>query len=188
MEITDKDLVRSYLDGQTAALEELVNKYKAPLFGYILDMTQGGQDAEEVFQETWFRVIKKIRSYRDGNFFGWVMRIARNIVIDRARKKKPQLTLDAENENGTSNIELVSGSQDNPSSNLADHQTGIRIRKAVDELPPEQKEVFLMRTRLDLPFRDIADIQETSINTALARMQYALQKLRSILKEDYNEL
>jgi RNA polymerase sigma-70 factor (ECF subfamily) len=188
MDTTDKDLVKRYLDGQVVALEELVNKYRAPLFGYIIDMTQGGQDAEEVFQETWFRVIKKIKSYKHGNFFGWLVRIARNIVIDRARKKKPELTLDKENENGTTQLESLADAIHNPAERLSDHQTGARIRKEVDMLPADQKEVFLMRTKLDLPFKEIARIQGTSINTSLARMQYALQKLRSVLEEDYNEL
>lgn len=188
MDATDKDLVMCYLEGEVTALEELVNKYRAPLFGYILDMTRGRQDSEEIFQETWFRVIKKIRNYKEGNFLGWLMRIAHNIVIDTARKRKPELILDAENENGTANIELVAGREREPAADINDRQTGVRIHLAVEELPPEQKEVFLMRTRLDMPFKEIARIQGISINTALARMQYALQKLRSILEEDYNEL
>ena len=98
MEKTDKELVIKYQNGQVAALSQLVEKYQRPLFGFILNMTEGKDDANEIFQEVWFKVIKKISLYKPKNFFGWLVRIAHNTIIDRARRKKPDASLDEEKE------------------------------------------------------------------------------------------
>lgn len=184
----DKDLVCRYLDGDVDALGELVERYRRPLFGYILNMTGSATDADEVFQETWLRVIRKIRGYRHRNFMGWLVRISRNLVIDRARRRKPQVSLDAELGEGRSLGETLPGATPGPDAQTEDAELGRRIMSAVASLPVEQKEVFLMRVKTGLPFRQVAAIQGVSINTALARMQYALDKLRPILRNDYEDL
>lgn len=185
---TDIELLIRYRHGQVGALERLVEKYKRPLYGFIINMTEGHDDADEIFQEVWFRVIKKCGMYRHKNFFGWVVRIARNIVIDRARRRKPDFSLDEEREDNRSPAEVIPGNDPGPMSCLEAGELGRRIAKAVAGLPADQKEVFLLRVQTDLPFKEIALIQGVSINTVLARMQYALAKLRPMLKEDYEEV
>ncbi|MFC1499145.1 sigma-70 family RNA polymerase sigma factor [Verrucomicrobiota bacterium] len=188
MEDTDYKLLARYKAGQTEALESLVEKYRRQLFGYIINMRGYGADADEIFQEVWFRVIKKIHTYKHKNFLGWLMRIAHNIVIDKARHKKHDVSLDQERENQKSLADVMPGGEQDPAELLQADTLGQKISEAVAELPAEQKEVFLMRVKSDLSFKEIAGIQKVSINTALARMQYALAKLREDLKEDYKEL
>lgn len=185
--VEDGQLIALYRRGEVAALEQLVDKYRRPLFGYIVNMTGRAGEADEIFQEVWFRVIRKIDTYRQKNFLGWMIRIAHNLVIDRARRARPGVSLDVEREEGHSLAETIPGAELDPAERVEAGDLGRRITEAVAGLPEDQREVFLMRVESELPFKEIAKIQGTSINTALARMQYALQKLRTILKDDYDE-
>ena len=185
---TDSEVLARYRDGDTAALEVLVEKYKRPLFGFILNMTEYRGDADEVFQEVWFRAIRKIDSFKSGNFLGWLIRIARNLIIDRARRRKPNVSLDYEPEDGIPIVETIAGEEPGPSDRSEAGEIARQVADAVEQLPAEQKEVFLMRTQSDLPFKEIAAVQRVSINTALARMQYALARLRTLLADDYARL
>lgn len=187
-QLDDRELVARYRRGDVAALETLVQRYKRQLFGYILNMTGNAGDADEIFQEAWLKVIRKIHLYRHKNFFGWLVRITHNVVIDKARRKKPNISLDAESDEGTSIGNMLADSGPSPRAGVGNEDLGQKIAEAVATLPDEQKEVFLLRTQAELPFKEIAKIQGTSINTALARMQYALTKLRVPLKECYDDL
>jgi RNA polymerase sigma-70 factor (ECF subfamily) len=188
MEETDRSLLGRYRRGDVYALEKLVEKYKRPLFGYIVNMTGGNVEADEIFQEVWLRVIKKINSYKHKNFGGWLMRIAHNIVIDRARRKKGNISLDQEYGSSQSMLDFIADDRLPLLSSMDASALGVKIMEAVAGLPVEQKEVFLMRTKSDLAFKEIAKIQKVSINTALARMQYALAKLRTILADEYKTI
>jgi len=188
MDETDRDLISKYREGDISALETLVEKYRRPLFGYIVNMAGNRADADEIFQEAWFRVIRGIGSYRHSNFLGWLMRIARNIVIDRSRRKKPDLSLDQEREEGGTLAEVIPGSDPGPSREVEAGELKHAINEAVAELPGAQKEVFIMRVWSGLSFKEIAGIQRVSINTALARMQYAITKLRPKLEPVYRGL
>jgi len=188
MEKSDEVVLSEYRKGDVSSLEGLVEKYKRPLFGFILNMVRNKGDAEEIFQEVWFKAIKKIDSYRNENFFGWLVRIAHNTVIDGSRKKKPDFSLDEERENNWSAKDMVSDSGPGPDRNAENAELDRKIKEAISSLPFEQKEVFVARVQSGLSFKEIARIQKVSINTALARMQYALEKLRPLLKEDYAAL
>jgi RNA polymerase sigma-70 factor (ECF subfamily) len=188
METADRELLARYRGGDVDALAELVERYRRPLYGYILHMTEGRGDADDVFQEVWCRAIRKLRGYRHGNFQGWLMKIAHNLVIDRARKRGPEYSLDAEREDGISLRETVAGDTPDPSRQIEGRDLGQRIAEAVRRLPPPQREVFLLRTRAEMPFQRIAAIQGVSVNTALARMHYAVGRLRKRLRADLEDL
>jgi RNA polymerase sigma-70 factor (ECF subfamily) len=188
MEQSDQSLLNMYLDGQVDALEQLVEKHKGPLFGYIFNMVRSQHEADEVFQEVWFKVIKKAASYKNKNFRGWLMRIAHNIVIDRYRKKKPSVSLDDDRDDSRPLLDSVSANVESPAAETANSEVAAMIEEGVRNLPQNQKEVFVMRMKAGLTFREIAKIQKVTINTALARMQYALAKLRPGLIEVYHEL
>jgi RNA polymerase sigma-70 factor (ECF subfamily) len=182
---TDMELISRYRRGDDKAMEFLVEKYRRQLFGFILNMTRGAGEADDIFQEVWFKALKKIGTYTENNFPGWLIRIAHNIVIDRIRAQKPNLSMDMENEDGQSLGQTIAAPVQSPSRRLEAQEIRKKITQAVESLPPEQKEVFLMRVETDLPFKEISAIQGISINTALARMQYALAKLKAMLQEDY---
>ena len=187
MEASDRELIGRYRGGDVEALSQLVAKHRGPLMGYIVNMTRQRHEADEVFQEVWFRAISKMGSYRQRNFPGWLLRIARNIVIDRARKSRPGISLDA-GQKGIRTSEKIGGNNPDPAERAEANDLGQRIAEAVRTLPGEQRETFVLRAHAGLPFKEIARLQKVSINTALARMQYALAKLRPLLKEDYEAL
>ncbi len=183
---TDWELLQRYREGQVAALEALVDRHRRPLYGFILNMVHNPVEADEVFQEVWLRAIRKLETYWQKNFAGWLMRIAHNLVVDQIRKHKPIYCLDQPPaEGGETPRDRIAAATPDPAEQALRRELRERVARAVDTLPTEQKAVFLLRVEADLPFKDIAEIQEVSINTALARMQYALTKLRTLLKEDY---
>jgi RNA polymerase sigma-70 factor (ECF subfamily) len=185
----DETLINRYRDGDVHALERLVERHRRTLFGYIINMTEGREDADEVFQEVWFRAIRKLRLYRSKNFPGWLLRIAHNLVIDRARRRRPQVSLDG---GPDGDRPALGDSLADPAPSSADRaahaEIASRIREAVAGLPAEQREVFVMRTVQGLGFKEIAAVQKVSINTALARMHYATGKMRVTLRDLYDEL
>jgi len=190
MDQADIEYIKAYLGGDANALEPMVEKYKRPLYSFILKMTEGREDTDEIFQETWFRALKNIHKFRHKNFLNWLFRIAHNLVIDRARRNKrivSMQTVTGSEGEGTLEDRLPAPGI-SPAEEVGGTGLGERIDRAVEQLSPEQKEVFLMRMYANTPFKEIAKVQKCSINTCLARMQYALAKLRSILKEEYDEL
>ena len=188
MDRDDYQLIERYRHGDVEAISLLVEKYRRPLFGFILNMTEGQGDADEVFQETWFRALRKLDSYRQKNFMGWLVRIARNLIIDRHRRHRPTVSLDATREDETTPVRELADPGPDPSDRAVTDDDVGAIARAVEALPEEQKEVLLMRIQAGLSFKEIAKSQAVSINTALARMQYALSKLRPLLRDDYNAL
>jgi RNA polymerase sigma-70 factor (ECF subfamily) len=188
MEDQTHEWVMQYRNGNVEALGRLVEHFRRPLYGFILKMTEGRCDADELFQEVWFRAIRSLDSYRDNRFLSWLFRIAHNLIIDRARREKPTVSIhDSDPEDDEPAAAQLPANGPGPDREAAGRDLGLRIREAVSRLPDEQREVFLMRTEADMPFREIARIQGTTIGTALARMQYALAKLRQGLKDEMNE-
>jgi RNA polymerase sigma-70 factor (ECF subfamily) len=191
MDITDFECIEAYLGGDANALEPMVEKYKRPLYSFILKMTEGREDTDEIFQETWFRALKNIHKFQHKNFLNWLFRIAHNLVIDRARRNKRNVSMQTATggDDGDSTLEdHLPAPGISPAEEVGGTVLGVTIDQAVEMLSPEQKEVFLMRMYANTSFKEIAKVQKCSINTCLARMQYALTKLRSILKEEYDEL
>lgn len=180
----EKQWIRDYQRGDTAALERLVEHYRRPLFAFILNMMDGRGDAEEIFQEVWLRAIRNVSKYREKNFIGWLFRIARNYFIDQVRRQKKF----ASESDISDHADHLSDLRPDPSHSAGARDLGHRIREALRSLPIEQREVFLMRSEADLSFKQIASRQGTTVNTALSRMNYAVQKLRPLLLEDYQSL
>lgn len=182
----ENEWIQAYKRGDLTALDRLVEHFRKPLFSFIINMLQGQGDAEEIFQEVWLRAIKHLNAYRDKNFAGWLFRIAHNVFIDEIRRNKRIATSWSTDEESI--IETFPDQRPLPSDLASDADLGCRIRTALSSLPPDQREVFLMRSEADLSFKEIAKAQGISLNTALSRMNYALQKLRPLLTEEYQAL
>lgn len=180
-ETSDAVLVEQYLTGRTAAIETLVNRHRDRLYVFILNMVRSPAEADDVFQDTWLRAIRAMEGYRERNFGAWLARIARNLIIDRWRARKEMVSLDAEGAENAVADELPAGTMD-PARHAESSDMKALVAGAIDKLPAEQKEVVLLRLEAELSFREIAAIQDVSINTALARMQYGLSKLRGMLR------
>ncbi len=180
-EKSDRELIDAYLHGDEHAFETLYFRYRQMLYGYLNNMLRGNQaEADEVFADTWTRVIDKLPSYRDdGKFSAWLFRVAKNIFIDRIRRTRPESHSALDDENMP---ELPDDNAISPDRMLNASDTGKAIMDALNRLPEEQKEVFLLREQ-ELSFRDIARIQQCSLNTALSRMRYAVKALRDFLSE-----
>lgn len=188
-EENDEVLVKSYRKGDEEALAKLVDRYRARLFAFILNMAGRADEADDIFQDVWFRAIDRMGTYRDRNFLAWLTRIAHNLMIDRWRGRRASVSLDASEDEGGGNLsDRLSGPGPTPARQAETSDMVRRISVTVAALPLEQREVFLMRVQEDLSFKEIAKIQGVSINTALARMQYGLAKLRHLLEDERRPL
>lgn len=185
----DAKLLAAYRKGDAEALGRLVEKYQRPLFSFLCRFASNPGEADEWFQETWVRAIQHMNIFRQKNLLSWLFRIAHNLIIDQSRRKKPDCSLDAPcSESGAILSDFVPSPFPSPADEAAGRDLGRHIEAAAATLPVEQREVFWLRMAAGLPFKEIARIQRTSINTALARMQYALAKLRAALGPAYREL
>lgn len=189
MDEDDAALLSAYRNGDAEALGRLVEKYKRPLFSFILRFSAGREEADDLFQEVWVRAIHNMNRYRQKNLLSWLFRIAHNLIIDRVRRRRPLVPLDAPFcEGGIAPADYLAGNAAGPDRETDGRALGARIAEAAACLPVEQQEVFWLRMQAGLSFKEIARVQHCSINTALARMQYALAKLRRELAVEYDEL
>ncbi len=176
----DPELIRAFLDGNEAAFEVLYSRYKRQLYAFLNHLAGDAGVADEIFSETWLRAIDKLARYRDdGKFSAWLFRIARNLFTDRCRrvKRRAEVAL-----NDEAPPPVAAPVIDDPREFLANCELGEEISRALQELPDQQREVFLLRYE-DFSFKEIAEMQNCSINTVLSRMQYALRALRRRLQE-----
>jgi RNA polymerase sigma-70 factor (ECF subfamily) len=175
--LTDCDLIKLYLKGDDAAFETLYGRYRKPLYAFLNQMLPGQSAVvDDLYQQTWLRILKNMKGYREKNkFLAWAFRIARNLVIDHIRKEGKVEYVDPNEHDLGMDHQL-------PSSAASNKELHSALQQAVADLPPDQREVFLLRQR-DLSFKEIAQIQETSVNTALGRMRYATMKLQSQLSD-----
>jgi len=182
---TDKELIRKYLDGNHYCLEKLIHRHQNRVFAYILMVVKDKQLADDIFQDTFIKVIKTIRSgaYKEeGKFIQWVMRIAHNLIIDYFRKSKRIPVID--NDNADFDIfDTIRFTGPSVEDRIITDQIHDDVRSLIQLLPEEQKEVLFMRHYSEMSFKDIAEQTDVSINTALGRMRYALINLRKLIKE-----
>lgn len=183
--LTDYELVNQYLEGECTSLEELINRHRSRIYTYIYLMVKDQHLAEDIFQDTFIKVIKSLRDgkYRDdGKFLSWVVRIAHNLIIDHFRKKK-KMNLLSHDEYGADYLFSQNSTSLNVEDGYVQTQISKDIRSLIDELPADQREVVILRHFIGLSFKEIADFTSVSINTALGRMRYALINLRKLIKE-----
>lgn len=182
--LTDNELITRYMDGDESALKVLIQRHEKKVFSYIMLSVKNRELAEDIFQDTFIKVINTLRSgnYKEeGKFVQWVMRIANNLKIDYFRKMQRMPAVET---NGDFDIfDVIYGTDPSIEQKMITEQIYEEITGLVKLLPAEQREVLEMRIYQDVSFKDIAEMTGVSINTALGRMRYALINLRKIMKE-----
>jgi RNA polymerase sigma factor (sigma-70 family) len=183
-QLTDAQLVSSYLDGSEYALEQLINRHQLQIFNFINSKINDRDTSEDLFQDTFIKVIRTLKSgayNEEGKFLPWVMRIAHNLVIDHFRKSNRIPTVG--NKEDFDIFQFISDNSPNAESTLVQEQVLKDLQKLIQELPEDQKEVLIMRLYRDMSFKEIAENTNVSINTALGRMRYAIINLRKLITE-----
>ncbi|MCF6171736.1 MAG: sigma-70 family RNA polymerase sigma factor [Bacteroidales bacterium] len=182
---SEQELIRGYLNGKHSCLQTLIERHQNRLYSYIFLLVKDKQLADDLFQDTFVKVINtlKLGKYKDeGKFIQWVMRIAHNLVIDHFRKARKIPYVESHNADFDvfDTIQLTDPSIEEQ---LVMKQIHSDVKGLLQHLPEEQKEVIQLRCYSGLSFKDIADHTEVSINTALGRMRYALINLRKLIEE-----
>lgn len=182
--LTDSELIVRYQAGDESALKSLVLRYERRLFSYIMSSVKNKELAEDIFQDTFIKVINTVRSgnYQDeGKFFQWTMRIANNLKIDYFRKMQRMPVI--ETDESFDIFSVLGNREESAEEKIIREQTYCDIAHCLEYLPEEQKEVLKMRMYMDYSFKDIAKFTNVSINTALGRMRYAIINLRKIMQK-----
>ncbi|MFN0275380.1 MAG: RNA polymerase sigma factor [Chitinophagales bacterium] len=181
---TDKKLVKFYIAGDENALQTLISRHKDRIFTTIMFLVKDTYLAEDIFQDTFVKVIDTLRARRykeEDKFLPWVLRIAHNLCIDHFRrgKRMPVVTTG----DGHDIFEVLKFADTNAQEKMIYDQTAERVRKLVNNLPEEQRQVLILRHYSDMSFKEISDMMGVSINTSLGRMRYALINLRKLMAE-----
>lgn len=185
-EISDRDLVNSFLEGNQASIELLIEKHKRKVFAYIIILVKDKSLAEDIFQDTFIKVINTLKtgSYNDeGKFLPWVMRIAHNLSIDYFRKATRIPTV--ENREDYDVFNTIKIYDDSIEDKMINEQILKDVKRLIDFLPSDQREVLIMRHYQNMSFKDIAQQTNVSINTALGRMRYAIINMRKLIKKKH---
>ncbi|MEO0038029.1 MAG: hypothetical protein RIQ59_1240 [Bacteroidota bacterium] len=184
-QIPDALLVKNYIDGDENALSILIKKHQSKIYGFIYSKMPDRDVADDIFQDTFIKVIKTLKSNsynEEGKFLPWVMRIAHNLIVDHYRKNKKMPMLRETEE--FSIFSILSDNSLNVEGRIITDAIEKDLQKIIQELPSDQKEVLEMRIYQDLSFNEIAELTGVSINTALGRMRYALMNLRKIIEKN----
>jgi len=182
--LTDQQLVHLYMDGNADALATLVMRYKEKIYTSIYLLVKDKYLAEDIFQDVFIRVIDTLKGGRyteEGKFLPWAMRIAHNMCVDHFRKVKRSPSIKTSDDRDI--FEVLNFAEAGADQRMMQSQSHDRVRKMIDMLPEDQREVIIMRHYADLSFKEIADLTKCSINTALGRMRYGLINLRKMMTE-----
>ena len=183
---TDANLIRDYIQGDEKSLELLIYKHKSKIYNFIFSKVRDSEVAEDVFQETFIKVIKTLKngSYNEeGKFLSWVMRISHNLIIDFFRKTNRMPKFEARSDDYDV-FQFIKDDSPNAENTLINKQIVNDLQKLILELPLDQKEVLNMRIYRDMSFKEIAEATGVSINTALGRMRYAVINLRKMVMDN----
>lgn len=182
---TDAKLVEVYLAGRDKAFEKLYKRYERPLFSFILKFVNDRKSAEDLFQQTWMKVINGLPKYEEkGKFSSWLFGIANNCCIDHVRKVSRARVDESASAEG---VDRLPGGDGNPERDLMKREQQEWLKKAIAKLPEEQRQVVLLRLHGEMPFKEIARTLDSPLNTVLGRMHYAVQNLRKMMEEEFRE-
>jgi RNA polymerase sigma factor (sigma-70 family) len=181
---TDHELIHSFMDGDMNSLETLVVRHKDKLYTSILFLVKDKYLAEDIFQDVLIKIIDTIRGGRyteEGKFLPWAMRIAHNLCVDHFRKVKRTPAIKTSDDRDI--FEVLNFTEDSAETKMIKRQSHDRVRRMLDLLPEDQREVIILRHYAELSFKEIAALTNCSINTALGRMRYGLINLRKMMVE-----
>ena len=182
--MSDQELVKVYLSGNEKALQVLIERHQDKMFTSIYMLVKNREVAQDVLQDAFVKIITTLKSGKyneEGKFIQWAMRISRNLVIDHFRKsKKMPMVTDSEGNDVFGYINIPSPNQEDL---IVRSEREQKIRRLIEELPAEQREVLVLRHYAELSFKEISDLTNVSINTALGRMRYALNNLRKVIEK-----
>ena len=184
--LSDQVLLNSYISGDKSAISQLIERHSRRVKEYIRMMVKDNDVADDIFQETFIKAVRVIDEGRytdNGKFLSWILRIAHNQVIDYFRSRKQQKQVN-ETDAGYNVLGTLRFAEPTIEDEMVATQISSDVRRLVDQLPEEQREVVMMRYYSGLSFKDIAEQTDVSINTALGRMRYALINLRKLIKEN----
>ena len=190
-DMSDEELAVSYMEGNNRAFDLLLEHNQSKLFSYILFIVRDEDVANDVFQETFIKIIVKLRHRKyapTGKFAAWCMRIAHNVVMDQFRQLKSERIIEPTENNDLSNLTHDDLLDSNIETRFINDQVMKDIQKMIDLLPPSQREVVFMRCFQQMSFKEIAKTTEGSINSALGRMRYAILNMRKMARDNNVEL
>lgn len=185
-DMTDEQLALSYIDGNNRAFDLLLSRNQSKLYSYILFVVHDRDLADDVFQETFVKVISKLQAGRYtacGKFSAWLMRIAHNVIMDWYRESKADRIVEPTADNDLSNLSGEDLCEGNIENQYVNTQVMSDVRRIMESLPAPQREVVFMRFFQQMSFKEIAETTNVSINTSLGRMRYALMNMRRLAKE-----
>ncbi|AUC79717.1 RNA polymerase subunit sigma-24 [Nonlabens sp. MB-3u-79] len=180
--VQDAALVRQYIEGNEKGIEILITRHKQRIYSFIFSKVLDRDITEDIFQDTFIKVIRTLKRGKyneEGKFLPWVMRIAHNLVIDHFRRNKRMPKFQSRNDFDI--FDVISDGEESMEYEMITSQMHEDVRRLIEELPEDQKEVLTMRIFKEMSFKEIATATDVSINTALGRMRYALINLRKVI-------
>lgn len=189
--MSNEELAMAYINGDEKSFDLLLERNRQKLYSYILFIVRNKDIANDVFQDTFMRVLVKLQNgeYQPtGKFSAWLTRIAHNIIMDRFRDEQNDNIVDVNEDNDLSHVECEFLTDNPTESSYINEQTLLQVKRLMEALPSVQREVVFMRFFQEMPFKEIAEATGVSINTSLGRMRYAVMNMRRLIKENHMEL